>query len=40
MWSSDMHWFPFFARRKPFYGKFLFDESDGVLEMEVKELLG
>lgn len=41
MWPDDKHWFPLFLQDKKFRGRFLFDDSDNILEMgieEVKEL--
>lgn len=38
MWPDDRHWFPLFLDGKKFRGKFLFDESDNIVDMELKEL--
>ena len=41
MWPDDIHWFPLFLRNQKFQGKFLFDDSDNILNMnliEVKEI--
>lgn len=38
MWQDDKHWFPLFLKNKKFKGKFLFDESDNILEYELSEL--
>lgn len=41
MWPDDVHWMPLFLSGKKFKGKFLFGESDIILEkelMEVKEI--
>jgi len=32
MWPDDKYWFPLFLADKKFNGRFLFDESDNVLE--------
>ena len=41
MWPDDIHWFPLLLRNRKFQGKFLFDDSDNILNMnlvEVKEI--
>lgn len=38
MWPDDKHWFPLFLQDKKFHGKFLFDESDSILEMKLEEV--
>lgn len=41
MWPDDMHWMPLFLNGKRFRGRFLFGESDCIIEKEllvVKEL--
>lgn len=38
MWPDDRHWFPLFLQNKNFRGKFLFDDSDNILNMELKEI--
>ncbi|MBU1159962.1 8-oxo-dGTP diphosphatase [Patescibacteria group bacterium] len=38
MWSDDVHWFPLFLKDKKFKGRFLFDDSDNILEYELEEL--
>ncbi len=36
MWQDDKYWFPLFLKNKKFKGRFLFDESDNVLEYELQ----
>jgi len=38
MWPDDIHWMPLFLKDKKFQGKFLFDTSDTIVEMNLKEL--
>jgi len=38
MWSDDKYWFPLFLQDKKFKGKFLFDDSDNILGMDLKEV--
>ncbi len=38
MWPDDIYWIPLFLSGKKFKGKFLFDESDNILEHELFEL--
>ena len=35
MWSGDKHWLPLFLENKKFKGKFIFDESNQVIEYEL-----
>ncbi len=35
MWSDDKYWIPLFLDNKKFNGKFIFDESNNVLEYEL-----
>lgn len=37
MWPDDIHWMPLFLGGKKFKGKFLFGESDVILEKELFE---
>lgn len=38
MWPDDKHWFPLFLKGKKFRGKFLFDNSDKILQYELQEV--
>lgn len=38
MWPDDEHWFPLLLAGKKFKGKFLFGESDIILEKELMEV--
>jgi 8-oxo-dGTP diphosphatase/2-hydroxy-dATP diphosphatase len=38
MWPDDVHWMPLFLSGKKFKGKFLFGESDIILEQEFSEV--
>lgn len=38
MWPDDIHWMPLFLDGKKFKGKFLFGESDIILEKELSEV--
>lgn len=38
MWSDDSFWMPLFLENKKFKGKFLFDDSDNILEKELNEV--
>lgn len=38
MWPDDIYWMPLFLNGKKFKGKFLFNESDIILEQELKEV--
>lgn len=38
MWPDDEHWMPLFLQGKKFKGKFLFGESDNILEQELSEV--
>jgi len=38
MWPDDIHWMPLFLSGKKFKGKFLFGESDIILEQELSEV--
>ncbi|MDO8425713.1 MAG: 8-oxo-dGTP diphosphatase [bacterium] len=35
MWPDDVHWMPLFLRGQQFKGRFLFGESDVILEQEL-----
>jgi len=37
MWPDDKYWFPLFLQDKKFRGKFLFDDSDKILSMNLEE---
>lgn len=37
MWPDDIYWIPLMLSNKNFFGRFLFDENDNVLEYQVKE---
>ncbi len=37
MWPDDKYWFPLFLQDKKFRGKFLFDEFDNILDMNLTE---
>jgi 8-oxo-dGTP diphosphatase / 2-hydroxy-dATP diphosphatase len=37
MWSSDKHWFPLLLQGKKFFGNFLFDGNDEVIEFTLNE---
>ena len=39
MWPDDIHWFPFFLEGRKFKGKFLFGESDVILEKKLFEVV-
>jgi 8-oxo-dGTP diphosphatase/2-hydroxy-dATP diphosphatase len=39
MWPDDKHWLPLFLSKKKFRGKFLFGESDIILEKELIEVV-
>lgn len=38
MWPDDKYWFPLFLKGKKFKGKFLFDNSDKILQCELHEV--
>lgn len=38
MWQDDRYWFPLFLKDRKFKGKFLFDESDNILEYNLHEI--
>ena len=38
MWPDDKHWLPLFLVGKKFRGKFLYDESDEILDMNLLEV--
>jgi len=38
MWPDDIHWMPLFLDGKKFKGKFLFGESDSILQKELSEV--
>lgn len=38
MWPDDIHWMPLFLSGKKFKGKFIFGESDIILEQELSEV--
>ena len=38
MWPDDIHWMPLFLSGKKFKGKFLFGESDTILEKNLVEV--
>lgn len=38
MWPDDKYWFPLFLAGKEFRGKFLFDETDNILNMNLVEV--
>ncbi|OGI95845.1 hypothetical protein A2917_01170 [Candidatus Nomurabacteria bacterium RIFCSPLOWO2_01_FULL_42_17] len=38
MWPDDIHWMPLFLKDKKFKGRFLFGESDIILEKELEEV--
>lgn len=38
MWPDDRHWMPFFLTRRPFHGKFYFDEEENLLRHELRAL--
>lgn len=38
MWPDDIHWMPLFLGGKKFRGRFLFGESDVILEKELMEV--
>lgn len=35
MWPDDRYWFPLFLKNRKFKGRFIFDESDNILEYEL-----
>lgn len=38
MWTDDPFWMPLFLKNKKFRGRFVFGESDAILEKELKEV--
>ena len=38
MWPDDIHWFPLFLADKKFRAKFLFGESDKIMDMKITEV--
>ena len=38
MWPDDIHWMPLFLTGKKFKGRFLFADSDNILEKELEEV--
>lgn len=38
MWQDDKYWFPLFLNGQKFRGKFLFDDSDEILNYNLKEM--
>jgi len=38
MWQDDQHWFPYLLAGKKFLGRFVFDESDQILEQQLSEV--
>ena len=38
MWQDDTYWMPLFLNDKKFKGKFIFDDSDNILEKELNEV--
>lgn len=38
MWPDDKHWFPLFLEEKKFKGRFLFDETNNIVEYKLEEL--
>jgi len=39
MWPDDIHWMPLFLEGRRFRGRFLFGESDKILEMELNKVI-
>lgn len=39
MWPDDIHWMPLFLEGRRFRGRFLFGESDKILEKELEEVM-
>ncbi|MBN2585076.1 8-oxo-dGTP diphosphatase [Patescibacteria group bacterium] len=39
MWESDRYWMPYFLAGKEFEGEFTFDNSDHIIEAEVREVV-
>lgn len=39
MWPDDKHWLPLFLSGKSFRGKFIFDNSDNILEHDLQEVI-
>lgn len=38
MWSSDVYWFPYLMKGKKFYGRYLFDDNDKVVDYSLNEV--
>jgi 8-oxo-dGTP diphosphatase / 2-hydroxy-dATP diphosphatase len=38
MWKDDIFWFEYFLQNKKFQGRFVFDEHDEILDMNVGEV--
>ena len=38
MWQDDVYWMPLFLENKKFFGKFVFDDQDNILEKELNEV--
>ncbi|MBI5139247.1 8-oxo-dGTP diphosphatase [Candidatus Nomurabacteria bacterium] len=38
MWPDDVYWMPLFLKNKKFKGRFVFGESDVILEKELEEV--
>ena len=38
MWQDDKHWLPLFLEGKKFHGKFIFDNSDNILDYSLNEI--
>ena len=38
MWKDDIFWFDYFLENKLFWGRFVFDASDAILESELREV--
>lgn len=39
MWPDDIYWMPLFLRGKKFKGRFLFGESNAILEKDLTEVI-
>jgi 8-oxo-dGTP diphosphatase/2-hydroxy-dATP diphosphatase len=38
MWQDERYWFPLFLKGRKFRGKFIFDESDNIIDYELREI--